>query len=187
MPEYLAPGVYLEEVPSGNQPIEGVSTSTAGMVGVTQRGPVNVPTFVSSFPDFVRKFGSYLDHRVYGRDRSALPYAVEGFFANGGSRLFVTRLIGPNATFSQVDLYGADVVSGASTALSSRADAGATLLEIDDGANIDAGDRLLLQDGVRSEYVTAESAPVASGMRIYGRLRDQVRWTWLSGRDGRRT
>jgi len=170
MPEYLAPGVYLEEVPSGNQPIEGVSTSTAGMVGVTQRGPVNVPTFVSSFPDFVRKFGSYLDHRVYGRDRSALPYAVEGFFANGGSRLFVTRVIGPNATFSQVDLYGADVVSGASTALSSRADAGATLLEIDDGANIDAGDRLLLQDGVRSEYVTAESAPVASGMRIYGRL-----------------
>ena len=44
MPEYLAPGVYVEEVPSGSKPIEGASTSTAAMVGMTQRGPVNVPT-----------------------------------------------------------------------------------------------------------------------------------------------
>ena len=40
MPEYLAPGVYVEEVDTGSKPIEGVSTSTAGMVGVTERGPV---------------------------------------------------------------------------------------------------------------------------------------------------
>ena len=40
MPEYLAPGVYVEEIASGPRPIEGVSTSTSGMVGVTQRGPV---------------------------------------------------------------------------------------------------------------------------------------------------
>jgi phage tail sheath protein FI len=170
MPEYLAPGVYVEEVPSGNQPIEGVSTSTAGMVGVAQRGPVNQLTFVSSFPDFVRKFGGYLDHRIYGTDRAKLPYAVEGFFANGGSRLFVTRVVGGNATFAGVDLFGSDVVSPAATLLSSRADEGATLLEIDDGNNITTGDRLLLQDGARSEYVTAASPPVEMGMRIYGRL-----------------
>ena len=40
MPEYLAPGVYVEEVPSGNMPIQAASTSTAGMVGCTARGPV---------------------------------------------------------------------------------------------------------------------------------------------------
>ena len=45
--EYLAPGVYVEEVPSGNKPIEGASTSTAGMVGVSQRGPVNTPTLIT--------------------------------------------------------------------------------------------------------------------------------------------
>ena len=39
MPEYLAPGVYVEEVSTGPRPIEGVSTSTAGFVGETERGP----------------------------------------------------------------------------------------------------------------------------------------------------
>src|SRR2546429_4197385 len=34
MPEYLAPGVYVEEVPSAVKPIAGVSTSTAGFIGV---------------------------------------------------------------------------------------------------------------------------------------------------------
>jgi phage tail sheath protein FI len=38
MPEYLAPGVYVEEVDTGSKPIEGVSTSTSGMVGVTSGG-----------------------------------------------------------------------------------------------------------------------------------------------------
>ena len=42
MPEYLAPGVYTEEISSGPVPIEGVSTSTAGFVGLTERGPTAV-------------------------------------------------------------------------------------------------------------------------------------------------
>ena len=40
MPEYLAPGVYSEEISTGAVPIEGVSTSTAGFVGQTERGPI---------------------------------------------------------------------------------------------------------------------------------------------------
>ncbi len=43
MPEYLSPGVYVEEVDSGPQPIEGVSTSTTGFVGMTMRGPTSGP------------------------------------------------------------------------------------------------------------------------------------------------
>ena len=34
MPEYLSPGVYVEEVPSAVKPIAGVSTSTAGFIGI---------------------------------------------------------------------------------------------------------------------------------------------------------
>ena len=34
MPQYLAPGVYVEEVPSAAAPIAGVGTSTAGFIGV---------------------------------------------------------------------------------------------------------------------------------------------------------
>ena len=82
MPEYLAPGVYVEEVPSGNKPIEGVSTSTAGMVGVTARGPVDDPTLVTSFADFTRKFGGYLDHRIFTNGRDLLPYAAEAMIAH---------------------------------------------------------------------------------------------------------
>ena len=42
MPEYLAPGVYVEEIEMGGKPIEGVSTSTAGFLGETERGPAGV-------------------------------------------------------------------------------------------------------------------------------------------------
>ena len=53
---YLSPGVYVEETDTGNKPIEGVSTSTAGVVGVTERGPANVPTLITSFGDYRRIF-----------------------------------------------------------------------------------------------------------------------------------
>ena len=42
MPEYLAPGVYVEEVPSSIKPIVGVSTSTAAFVGIV-KGPIQIP------------------------------------------------------------------------------------------------------------------------------------------------
>ena len=93
MAEYLAPGVYVEERDSGLKPMEGVSTSTAGFIGMTQRGPlVGTPIFIGSYMDFRRNFGGYLDKATYG-ERRYLPMAVEQFFANGGSRCFVTRIL----------------------------------------------------------------------------------------------
>ncbi len=89
MPEYLYPGVYVEEIDTGNKPIEGVSTSTVGFLGVAERGPVK-PTLVTSFSDFVRTFGRYV--KEANADRY-LAYAVEGFFQNGGNRCFVMRVV----------------------------------------------------------------------------------------------
>ena len=60
MPEYLSPGVYVEEVSTGSKPIEGVSTSTAGMAGVTERGPENTPVLVTSYGEYRRIFGGEL-------------------------------------------------------------------------------------------------------------------------------
>ena len=40
MPEYLAPGVYVEEVSFRSKSIEGVATSTTGYAGLTRYGPV---------------------------------------------------------------------------------------------------------------------------------------------------
>lgn len=92
MPQYLAPDVYVEEVDTGSKPIEGVSTSIAGVVGVTERGPLNVPILVTSTGEFTNWFGGELAEADYGAHRF-LPHAAEGFFTNGGKQLYVTRVI----------------------------------------------------------------------------------------------
>lgn len=86
MPEYLSPGVYVEEFEIGARPIEGVSTSTGGFLGEAERGPTT-PKLVTSWIDYQRKFGSYFGATKY------LPYAVEGFFANGGQRCYIGRIV----------------------------------------------------------------------------------------------
>ena len=100
MPEYLSPGVYVEEIDAGPKPIEGVSTSTAGAVGVTLRGPTRgrrgpftgKPELVTSFAEFVRKFGGYIpepsaaevNRWTFNANEGGrwwhFPLAVKGFF-----------------------------------------------------------------------------------------------------------
>jgi phage tail sheath protein FI len=96
MPEYLAPGVYIEEVELGAKPIEGVSTSTAGLLGPTERGPVD-PRLVVNFTKFQDLYGGFLSD-------SFLAHAVEGFFRNGGQRCFVGRVVGAGAAAAGGDL-----------------------------------------------------------------------------------
>jgi uncharacterized protein len=91
MPEYLSPGVYIEEISVGPKPIEGVSTSTAGIVGAAERGP-EYPNLIGSWIEFQRWYGGYTPTLSY------LAYAVQGFFDNGGKRCFVTRVTGAGAT-----------------------------------------------------------------------------------------
>src|SRR5688572_21616791 len=105
MPEYLAPGVYVEEVDTGAKPIEGVSTTTSGMVGVTERGPEGVATLVTSYPDFVRQFGGLLDNDIYTGTTWYLPHAVDGFFTNGGKRLYIVRVLPAAATVAESTLF----------------------------------------------------------------------------------
>ena len=57
MPEYLAPGVFVEEIDSGSKPIEGVGVNTAAFIGYAKSGEFNKPTFISSWTDFCRAFG----------------------------------------------------------------------------------------------------------------------------------
>jgi hypothetical protein len=96
MPEYLSPGVYVEEIPGGARPIEGVSTSTAGVVGLTERGPTR-PRLVTSWGDFVSWYGGIIDPAT-----SYLPFAVRGFFDNGGQRMFVARVTRTDAAPAQL-------------------------------------------------------------------------------------
>ena len=83
-PTLTFPGVYIEEVPSGVRTITGVATSITAFVGYATRGPVNEPTLVQSFADFIRTFGGL-------SAKSTMSYAVQQFFQNGGSQALIVR------------------------------------------------------------------------------------------------
>ena len=95
MPEYLHPGVYIEEIERGPRPIEGVPTSTAAFLGEADRGPIK-PRMVTSYKEYQRWFGD-----VFAQDKF-LPYAVNGFFENGGKRVYVCRIVGQDATPAEI-------------------------------------------------------------------------------------
>ncbi|MFY2826028.1 phage tail sheath family protein [Ruegeria sp. MALMAid1280] len=100
MPEYLAPGVYIEEIERGPKPIAGAATSTAAFLGETERGPVR-PRLVTSYNDYLRLFGDVFAAGKY------MPYAVKSFFDNGGRRCYITRIVGGNAqsATATIDAY----------------------------------------------------------------------------------
>jgi len=85
MPNYLSPGVYVEEVQAGSRPIEGVGTAVAAFVGLAERGPFNAPTLVSNWSQFTGTFGEF----VAG---TYLAHAVYGYFMNGGGNCYVVRI-----------------------------------------------------------------------------------------------
>lgn len=98
MPEYLSPGTYVEEVRGDVVPIQGVGTSTAGFVGRTERGPAHA-TLVTSWPEYERWYGGIIDPTV-----SLLPISVQGYFANGGQRLYVARVVAKDAKLAKLQL-----------------------------------------------------------------------------------
>src|SRR4051812_13603117 len=96
---YGAPGVYIEEQPSGSMPIEGVGTAVAAFVGFTERydsevgdptDPAGVrPQLVTSWPQYERIYGGFVRGAM-------LPHAVRGFFENGGGKAYICRIPGAN-------------------------------------------------------------------------------------------
>jgi phage tail sheath protein FI len=104
MPEYLAPGVFIEEIERGPKPIEGVGTSTAAFLGEAERGPMR-PRLVTSYGEYLRLFGDVFADGKY------LPYGIKAFFDNGGRRAYIARVAGPNAVASELDTDGYKVTA----------------------------------------------------------------------------
>lgn len=97
MAEYLSPGVYVEEYDNSPRGMEGVGTSTAGFVGLAERGDtVGAPVLITNNSEFTRKFGGYLSEFAFGEYRY-LAGAVEQFFQNGGTRCYVARVLPSDA------------------------------------------------------------------------------------------
>ena len=100
MAEILSPGVFIEEVTTGGQIVEAVGTSTMAIPGFTLQGPVDEATLVTSPESFSRKFGGFTND-------SLVPLSVSAFFANGGTRAYVVRIVPSDAVAATSAIPGA--------------------------------------------------------------------------------
>jgi hypothetical protein len=128
MPEYLAPGVYVEEVSFRSKSIEGVPTSTTGFAGMTRFGPVQYaggpkttePRLITSFTEFEHVYGGLDSLHVGasgGEERLCyLAQAARAFFANGGKRLYISRVFLPRTAASFDGVASLPLAVGAATA-----------------------------------------------------------------------
>lgn len=87
MASYKAPGVYVQDVVSGSQSITQASSSVGILIGVTRSGVVGVAQKIGSWTEFISKYANGLDTPFL--ENSYLPYAVHGFFTNGGKELYI--------------------------------------------------------------------------------------------------
>lgn len=133
MPEYLAPGVYVEETSFRAPSIEGVGTTTTGFAGPTRTGPIGgipygglpasnspvagspsggIPELLTSFGDFQNIYGGYDNLAFASSTVNYMAMAVKAFFDNGGSRLYVSRVFANNAGVAPAVIDPGVAVSG---------------------------------------------------------------------------
>src|SRR4051794_31015481 len=121
MPEYLSPGVYIQEVDSGPRPIEGVGTATAAFVGMAPAGPANSPVLVTNWNQYVETFGSLEEggRRNPHLPGAYLPHAVHGSSLNGGGRAYITRVAPASKNGQKAELPSVQLPSRSSKAVAS--------------------------------------------------------------------
>ncbi|MCW2608161.1 MAG: tail sheath protein [Frankiales bacterium] len=127
MPQYLSPGVFVEEMPPAARPIEGVSTSIAAFVGLAASGPFDEPVLVTNWTQFVKTFGDFIEG-------SYLAHAVYGFFTNGGTTCYIVRVGAASAKSQPLELpaataqiHGTDKTPAYAVHALEPGDAGSTL------------------------------------------------------------
>jgi phage tail sheath protein FI len=169
MATYLSPGVYIEEQDTGPEPIEGVSTSVTGLVGVTQSGPLdsNPPVLVTSFPEYTRTFGSYFTPSfaggaaTQGDTYNLMPHAVAGFFNNGGQLLYIKRVAStatPPVTAAVSNLENLAGAPTLMTRLTASAVPGKSTISVANSRGIQNGTTLTLTQVKNG--VTSSSGPL---------------------------
>lgn len=182
MPEYLAPGVYVEETSFRAKSIEGVGTSTTGFAGLALKGPLGQACFLSSFGDFERIYGGFYNLNLSGTDTSELgiaknvnylAHSVQAFFNNGGSRLYVSRVYaGDQKTAQSAELAGG----------TPAADAQIHFLARFPGAAGNGQITITLKSAATSKQVLG-NLPVGSYLRVHTAAPDTPT-NFVKGKDG---
>ncbi|HRV95752.1 MAG TPA: phage tail sheath subtilisin-like domain-containing protein [Anaerolineae bacterium] len=113
MPEYLSPGVYVEEIDRGPKPIEGVGTAMPVFVGFSEKAELTEQVdgetittdvlgkaqLVTNWTQYVERFGGIIEGAY-------MPHSVYGYFMNGGSRCYVLSV--KSIPRAQAGLLGSD-------------------------------------------------------------------------------
>lgn len=141
MSEYLAPGVFIEEVSFRSKSIEGVGTSVSGIVGPTRFGPVRgIPEVVTSYGEYEKIFGDP-NALVFDKDGTSkkvpnyTALAARAFFENGGKQLYVSRVI---AGGNDTNAYGSGGSAAVAEAKAANGKVGFSARYPGAGGNLDA-------------------------------------------------
>jgi len=202
MPQYLTPGVYVEEVPSAVKPIAGVGTSTAGFVGVVaddvstpllpgrtglkpgsgaNAAPVREPAdyylvAAANKPVLVDSWDAF--RNAFGdvqAGNTVLANAVYGFFNNGGSRAWVVRSATGTDAAVRAALDTLATIDEISILVVPGASAVVQSAVIDACESQYAQDRFAILDGARTTSLTKAD--------ILGKVRDSsysaVYFPWI--------
>ncbi|MGJ8677403.1 MAG: phage tail sheath family protein [Akkermansiaceae bacterium] len=116
MATYLHPGVYIEEIPSGSKPIEGVSTSITAFVGSSPKGPVGEAVLIQNLDDYKTDFGSIAS------EEDTMGLAIRSFYLNGGRSAYVCRLAGAGSSSASAEVAGEQTAGVASLIVSAKND-----------------------------------------------------------------
>lgn len=163
-----SPGVYVQELPAGSRPIEGVGTATAAFVGITADGPYDTATKVANWGQYTSTFGGWVEGAY-------LPHAVYQYFNNGGGAAYVVRI-------GSVASGGAQRATGE---LTSSVRAGQAVYRVEAKEAGVAGDAIAVSVEPREVSGGAEGAAAEEAFTIVVRSGDVVeRFENLSPRKG---
>lgn len=151
------PGVYVEELPSGDRTVTGVATSITAFIGRAPSGPTDEPRTITSFADYERAYGGL----TYGYPMS---YAVRDFFLNGGSEAVIVRLFERSPAGDDVSELATKVTRAA---VATEADPTKTSQDVVDAAKTALGTLPQNADDLTKQKY-------AAGNQVYSALNDAL-------------
>ncbi|RPJ61092.1 MAG: hypothetical protein EHM23_08165 [Acidobacteria bacterium] len=180
MPEYLSPGIYVEEVSGGIKPIEGVGTSTGAFLGIGRKGPivgaeyeedvVGKPVLITNFSEFERNFGGFVQGEY-------LAYAVRQFFVEGGTRCYVARTAhfdNPSDPSSLTATRASLPLGGISTTTTVVLGAGATQATLASNSGMQSGMHLFIEDGQNAARVVITAVSAGNVVQFQNTVIDSI-------------
>lgn len=172
----LASKTVIREPEPTAQPIVGVPTAVVAAIGITEKGPIGVPTLVMSWDQFVATFGREIAN-------GDLAHAARGFFDNGGQMMYVTRTVHYTDVTNPSTKTSAKATINVQTAALGPT-AGSVLGSVVGPFNLEPGDTLVGSvDGLGNQTatITATAAARASGADTFALVNNQTLTVRIDG------